>query len=208
VLTLVSQPINATELERANFLAGHASMQGGYGGMYDHYQQYLASIQTTENEMASDTDVADRELVLRRLLNAPPALVFDTWSDPAHVSKWWGPRGFTTTTHEMAFKVGGRWRFTMHGPDGTDYRNLVLYTEIVRPQRICYDHGDDESESGPVRDFKVRVTFEGQGGTTLLTLRMLVESVRQLEAMKQFGAVEGGTQTLDRLEQFLAGKLG
>jgi uncharacterized protein YndB with AHSA1/START domain len=158
--------------------------------------------------MASDTDVAGRELVLSRLLNAPPALVFDTWSDPVHVSQWWRPKGFTTTTHEMAFKVGGRWRFTMHGPDGTDYANLVVYTEIVRPERICYDHGDDDRESKPAPSFKVRVTFEERGGKTFLTLRMLVESARQLEEMKKFGAVEGGTQTLDRLEQYLAGKRG
>ena len=100
--------------------------------------------------MASEHDIADRELVLSRLLNAPRTLVFDTWSDPAHVSQWWGPVGFTTTTHEMAFKVGGRWRFTMHGPDGTDYPNIIVYTEIVRPERICYDHGDDESAENPV----------------------------------------------------------
>jgi uncharacterized protein YndB with AHSA1/START domain len=64
---------------------------------------------------------ADNELVLSRLLNAPRTLVFDTFTEPRHISNWWGPNGFTTTTHEMAFEVGGRWRFTMHGPDGTYY---------------------------------------------------------------------------------------
>jgi uncharacterized protein YndB with AHSA1/START domain len=150
---------------------------------------------------------ADNELVLSRLLNAPPAMVFDTWSKPEHIGKWWGPQGFTTTTREMAFEVGGRWRFTMHGPDGTDYPNLIVYTEIVRPQRICYDHGDDEGVADPVAGFKVRVTFDDRDGKTFLTLRMLVESAQRLEEMKKFGAVEGGTQTLDRLEQYLAEKL-
>ena len=156
--------------------------------------------------MASEHDIADRELVLSRLLNAPRTLVFDTWSDAGHVSKWWGPQGFTTTTHEMAFKVGGRWRFTMHGPDGTNYPNIIVYTEIVRPERICYDHGDDESAENPVANFKVVVTFEDRAGKTFLTLRMIVDSAQQLEEMKKFGAVEGGTQTLDRLEQCLAAK--
>jgi uncharacterized protein YndB with AHSA1/START domain len=151
-------------------------------------------------------DIAERELVLNRLLNAPRTLVFDTWSDPEHVSKWWGPVGFTTTTHEMAFKVGGRWRFTMHGPDGTDYPNLVVYTEIARPERIRYDHGDDDRSENPAPNFKVTVTFQDRGGKTFLTLRMLVESAAILEEMKKFGAVEGGTQTLDRLEQYLAEK--
>jgi uncharacterized protein YndB with AHSA1/START domain len=147
----------------------------------------------------------ENELVLSRLLNAPRPLVFDAWTTPEHIGKWWGPQGFTTTTYEMAFEVGGRWRFMMHGPDGTDYPNLVVYTEIVRPERICYDHGDDKGVADPAPNFKVRVTFEDRDGKTLLTLRMLVASAEQLEAMKKFGAVEGGTQTLDRLEHYLAG---
>lgn len=156
--------------------------------------------------MASEPDMAGRELVLSRLLDAPRTLVFDTWSNPAHVGKWWGPAGFTTTTREMAFKVGGRWRFTMHGPDGTDYPNIVVYTEIVRPERIFYNHGDDEGAESPVPNFKVEVTFDERDGKTLLTLRMIVDSAGQLEAMKKFGALEGGQQTLDRLQQYLAGK--
>jgi uncharacterized protein YndB with AHSA1/START domain len=148
---------------------------------------------------------ADNELVLSRLLNAPRTLVFDTFTEPRHINKWWGPNGFTTTTHEMAFEVGGRWRFTMHGPDGTDYPNLIVYTEIVRPERICYDHGDDVENAAP--GFRVKVSFEDRGGKTFLTLRMTVESAAQLEEMKKFGAVEGGNQTLERLEQYLAATL-
>ncbi|MDB5907214.1 MAG: uncharacterized protein JWP34_1328 [Massilia sp.] len=148
---------------------------------------------------------ADNELVLSRLLNAPRTLVFDTFTEPRHINKWWGPNGFTTTTHEMAFEVGGRWRFTMHGPDGTDYPNLIVYTEIVRPERIGYDHGDDVEHAAP--GFKVKVTFEDREGKTFLTLRMTVESAARLEEMKKFGAVEGGNQTLERLEQYLAATL-
>ena len=54
-----------------------------------------------------------------------------------------GPNGFTTTIHEMDVQVGGVWRFIMHGPDGTDYPNKIVYREIVKPERLVYDHGDD-----------------------------------------------------------------
>ncbi|HZV64467.1 MAG TPA: SRPBCC domain-containing protein [Telluria sp.] len=59
-----------------------------------------------------------------------------------HVGLWWGPTGFTTTTFEHTLKVGGRWGFIMHGPDGTDYSNRIVYTEIVRPQRPAYKGGN------------------------------------------------------------------
>jgi len=71
--------------------------------------------------MTSMTDTApadtpDREIVVTRVFDAPRALVFKAWTDPKHLAHWWGPNGFTITTHEMQFKPGGSWRFVMHGP--------------------------------------------------------------------------------------------
>lgn len=148
------------------------------------------------------SSTADRELVLSRLIKAPRTLVFDAWTDPAHIGNWWGPTGFTTTTSQHEVRVGGVWRFIMHGPDGTDYQNRVVYTEIVRPARIAYDQ-DDGTDNDP-NQFQVLVTFADEGGKTMLTLKMVVSSAKALEEMKKFGAVEGGQQTLDRLEDYLA----
>ena len=148
------------------------------------------------------SSTADRELVLSRLIKAPRTLVFDAWTDPEHIGAWWGPNGFTTTTKERDVRVGGVWRFIMHGPDGTDYPNRIVYTEIVRPERIAYDHSDD-TDNGPNR-FKALITFGDQDGKTLLTLKTIVSSAKALEEMKKYGAVEGGMQTLERLEQYLA----
>lgn len=157
----------------------------------------------------SDTNntshIADRELVISRVIKAPRERVFEAFTDPHHISMWWGPRGFTTTTHAMEVKPGGAWRFIMHGPDGTDYPNRIVYTEVVRPERLCYDQGDDDTSSAP--DFKVVVTFEEQGGQTALTLRMICATVEQLEGMKKFGAIEGGRQTLERLEEYLSAQI-
>lgn len=81
-----------------------------------------------------------REIVTTRLFDAPRERVFAAWSSAAHLEKWWGPRGFTTTTHAFEFRVGGQWRLTMHGPDGTDYPNRLVYEEIVPFARIVYAH--------------------------------------------------------------------
>jgi hypothetical protein len=66
-----------------------------------------------------DLDRDPKAIVATREFDAPRALVFEVWTDPKHLSQWWGPTGFTTTTSAFEMKVGGVWRFVMHGPDGT-----------------------------------------------------------------------------------------
>lgn len=146
---------------------------------------------------------AGRELVMTRLLNAPRELVFKVWTEPQHMAQWWGPNGFTNTVHELNFKPGGALRFTMHGPDGTDYKNKIVYIEIVPPERLIYSHGgEDEDESEP---FHVTVTFDEEAGNkTRLNMHTVFSTVEEFERVKAFGAVEGGNQTLNRLEAYLA----
>ncbi|MFI5381028.1 MAG: SRPBCC domain-containing protein [Tepidisphaerales bacterium] len=147
------------------------------------------------------TNAADREIVTTRIYDAPRELVFDAWTDPKHVAHWWGPNGFTNTIHEMDVRPGGVWRFIMHGPDGVDYQNKIVYLEIVKPELLVYDH-----VSGP--RFQATVTFEEQGGKTKVTMRALFETaeVRKL-TVEKFGAIEGGKQTLARLAEHLQGMI-
>ena len=146
---------------------------------------------------------ADRQIVTTRVLNAPRELVFKMWTDAEHVVQWWGPKGFTTTTYSMDVRPGGVWRFVMHGPDGTDYQNKITYLEIVRPERLVYKHGGDKDVE-PV-NFQTTVTFEEQGGKTKLTMRALFPSAKAREhVVKKYRAIEGASQTMDRLEQHLA----
>jgi uncharacterized protein YndB with AHSA1/START domain len=139
------------------------------------------------------TGTVDREIVFTRRLDAPRELVFRVWTQAEHVARWWGPRGFTTTTHEMEVAPGGVWRFV-------DYDNTITYREIAPPERLVYDHG----ERGAPGSFRVTVTFEAQNGTTRLTMRMLFESVTERDfVVEKYDAIEGGNQTLDRLTEYL-----
>jgi uncharacterized protein YndB with AHSA1/START domain len=147
-------------------------------------------------------DTLDREIVVSRLLNASRELVFQAFTDPQHVVHWWGPNGFTNTNREMNVRVGGVWRFTMHGPDGTDWPNRITYLEVIKPERLVYLH-DDDSDSEGGQKFHVTVTFEAQGMKTLLIMRSLFATAAECEQVKQFGAVEGGQQTIDHLEAYL-----
>src|SRR5512140_1283082 len=84
----------------------------------------------------------DREIVISRLIGAPRERVFEAFTEVRHLSRWWGPEGFTTTTRAFAFRVGGEWDFVMHGPDGTDYQEWIVWTEISPPERIALRHGE------------------------------------------------------------------
>jgi len=150
------------------------------------------------------TTASDREIFSTRVFDAPRELVFRAWSDPEHLAHWWGPRGFTTTTHEMDFRAQGLWRFVMHGPDGTDYPNRITFVEIVEPRRIVYKHGGAKDVE-PV-DFQVTVEFEPEGADrTRLNVRMTFpSSAAKSFTVEKYGAIEGQRQTLDRLAHYVA----
>jgi uncharacterized protein YndB with AHSA1/START domain len=152
------------------------------------------------------SSVADRELVFTRMFNAPRDLVFTAWTDRKHIVHWWGPDGFTNTTLEMDVRPGGVWRFIMHGPDGVDYPNKIVFQKVIRPERLEFLHGpDDDSHSG---QFEVTVTFAEVGKKTELTMRMVFTSKEERDlVVEKYGAVEGNRQTMNRLEEYLLGAI-
>ena len=145
-------------------------------------------------------DETPRSIVVTRLFDAPRTLVFDAWTDAKHVGRWWGPKGFTTTTHAIDVRPGGVWRFTMHGPDGANYPNKITYVEIVKPERLVYDNGD----KGQPGYFQSTVTFAEEGMQTRLSLRMLFRTAGERDAVvEKYHALEGANQHLDRLGEQL-----
>jgi uncharacterized protein YndB with AHSA1/START domain len=144
-----------------------------------------------------------RVLTGTRVFDAPRALVFSAWTDPAHLAQWWGPNGFTTTTSAFDFRPGGVWRFVMHGPDGRDYENRITFDEIVVNERIAYRHGGGDDVE-PVR-FAQLVTFEDIGGKTRITWRGEFPSAEErARVIRDYGADKGLAQTLARLADYVA----
>jgi uncharacterized protein YndB with AHSA1/START domain len=141
----------------------------------------------------------DREIVVSRLLDAPRELVYRVWTEPEHVAKWWGPNGFTNTILQMEVRSGGEWKFIMHGPDGTDYENLIVFTDVSPPARLAYEHSD---WNGGMR-FSAEALFEEQGDKTLVTMRSVFETAEIRQKMvEQVGAIEGAKQTLERMAAY------
>lgn len=153
-------------------------------------------------EAGSVQTASDREIVVFRIIEGPRRLVFEAYTDVRHLAHWWGPNGFTTTTHAFEFRPGGVWDFIMHGPDGPDYPNRIEWREIVPPERIVYLHG--ESDDDP-RAFVSTVTLVERGGATEVTVRAVFKTKAQRdEVVERYGAIEGGKQTLGRLAAYTA----
>jgi len=148
----------------------------------------------------------EREIVISRLLEAPREMVWAAWTDPKQVVQWWGPKGFTTTIHEMDVRAGGVMRHTMHGPDGTDYPNKSVFIEVKPPELIRYSHGGGKAGDKGA-SFEATWTFEKQGEKgekTLLTIRQVFPTAEMREhVVKTYNAIEGGKQTLGRLSDHL-----
>lgn len=140
------------------------------------------------------------ELSITRIYEASVQHVWDAWVDPKKAAKWWGPRGFTITTHSKDLRPGGMWHYTMHGPDGTDWINKTIYLEVEKYQKLVYDHGGND-EQAPL--FRVTVLFTETKGKTKMEMTMAFPSADVVPGMKKFIKEAGGNSTWDRLGEYL-----
>jgi uncharacterized protein YndB with AHSA1/START domain len=148
---------------------------------------------------------ADREIVISRVINAPPVLVFEAFTEVRHLSQWWGPTGFTTTTRAFEFRVGGEWDFVLHGPDGTDYPEWIRWTEIAPPERIEMLHGEYREDPNA---FESILTFAPDGAATRIEMRTVFPTTAlRDEAVEKYHAIEGGQQTLGNLAAYVTSDL-
>jgi uncharacterized protein YndB with AHSA1/START domain len=160
-------------------------------------QKILKQLKPGNMQKEKNSNLANRELAIQRVLKAPIELVWKVWTSPEHIRHWWGPTGFTNTIYEMDVRPGGVWEFVMHGPDGTDYKNKHIYKEVVKPVKLVLEH-----VTGP--KFLMTVTFEEQGEQTLVSLHSLFESAEQLEeVIRVFKADEGMRQNVERMDNYL-----
>ena len=156
----------------------------------------------TGRDAAAQSATADRAVVISRVISAPREVVFEAFTDVRHLSQWWGPEGFTTTTLGFEFRVGGEWDFVMHGPDGTDYQEWISWTEITPPERIALLHGESR---GDPNAFETLLTFAPEGAATRIEMRTVFPTKeRRDEAVEKYHATEGGEQTLSNLAAYVS----
>jgi uncharacterized protein YndB with AHSA1/START domain len=141
------------------------------------------------------------EITITRVYDAPVKTVWDAWTDPDQVAQWWGPRGFTLTTHSKDLRPGGSWSYTMHGPDGVDYPSKTKSLEVEPCSKLVYDHGGNDDRP-PM--FRVTVLFSEIDGKTRMEMTMTLPSPEAAEETRKFIKKAGGDATWDRLAEYLA----
>lgn len=140
----------------------------------------------------------NRELKLVRTVMAPIERVWQVWTDPVHIAKWWGPNGHTNTIHVMDLREGGEWKLTMHGPDGQSYPNRSIFKEVIPLKKISFEHFNPH--------FITTVLFESRGEETRIEWSSLFDTAEYLEILiKTFNADEGQKQNIEKLERYLFG---
>ena len=119
--------------------------------------------------------------------------MYRAWAEPDHLKNWWGPAGFTNTFHEFDFREGGKWRFTMHGPEKGNYENECEFIKIEEPSLIAW-----KRFSKPI--FQVLFTFEAVAADqTTIVFKMLFDDAETCRKVKTF-AVDKNEENFDKLE--------
>jgi uncharacterized protein YndB with AHSA1/START domain len=148
----------------------------------------------------------DAIIVISRVVDAPRELVFEAFTDPKHLSQFWGPKWTTAPRCEVDLRVGGKFRVEMRGPDGATYPCTGVYREIDPPERLVYaGTAEDDNPCGgglPPRSL-VTMTFAEQGGKTKITIHTRLGSYADREAAIAGGFSTGWNDALDRLEALL-----
>ena len=142
----------------------------------------------------------ERELTITRVLAAPRELVFKAWTDPAHLARWWGPKGFTNPVCEVDARVGGALRIVMRSPDGGEYPMKGEFREVVAPARLVFTNIAIDQDGSHMIEGLTTVTFAAQGDKTLMTLHTRAVGVIALSAQMLDGMEEGWTESIDKLE--------
>ena len=133
------------------------------------------------------------EVITKRIFNAPVELLYKAWAQPEYLSNWWGPKGFTNTFYEFDFQPGGKWRFTMHGPDGKNYENESSFETTRENELIIFNHISEPK-------FKAEISFADNGNNnSSLVWKMIFPKVEVYQSLKDFVA-EKNEENLNRLE--------
>lgn len=137
----------------------------------------------------------DRTITIERSFRAAPARVYAAWTDPDALPRWFGPEGFTCTTHAIDVRVGGEWRFDMVG-HGRTWPNRHRWTALVPVERIEFLLDDGGTQAEP---FAVVVTLTAEGTGTRLVQTVTLPSAEAAAGARAYGAEEKGRETLAKL---------
>lgn len=160
----------------------------------------------TKNKM--DVKTKDRELIITREFDAPPELMFDVWSDCKHLKHWWGPSSWPMHECTLDFREGGVWHYCLRGPkEGDESWGKAVYQDIDKPKKIVYkDYFSDKDANinKEMPEMLITVEFLEHRGKTRQINTTVFDTPETREKVIEMGVVEGMSDSLDRLDDYLA----
>lgn len=161
--------------------------------------------------MTSETEQEINPIIITRVFNAPVELFYKIWTEPEHIASWWGPEGFTTRVEEYDFRVGGKNKYVMTGPDGTEYPVTGKFLEIIENKKIVStdEFGDEYKEMAEKMNMQIphidtiTALFEDVKGKTKLTLTMTHPTQKDRDLHEKMHVVEGWNSSFDCLDQHI-----
>ena len=150
--------------------------------------------------MSNPNDIEKRTLTIERTLDAPRSLVWQAWTQPEHIAKWWGPKGMETKIVEHQFEVGGSWKFSMTMPDGKEFTTEGVYTVIIEPEKIC-----SSADFKPMTEgVEIQAIFKEDGNKTIFTFNVVHPTEEYCKQQEEMGFYNGWGSVFTNLEEHLS----
>ena len=150
--------------------------------------------------MGKPNDAANRTLTLTRTFNAPVQLVWEAWTQPEHITQWWGPAGMEIKVVEHDFRPGGKWKYTMQMPDGSEFISDGVYRQIVKHEIIISSANFKPMTEG----VEIQALFEANGDKTNFTFNVVHQTEEYCRQQEQMGFMNGWGSVFNRLETFVS----
>ena len=151
--------------------------------------------------MGEKNNASNRTLTLKKVLNAPVKLVWEAWTNAEHLVQWWAPKGMKINVAEHDFRVGGKWKYSMPMPDGTQFVSEGQYLEIEPYKKIITTADFKPMTEG----VELHVLFEEDGETTNFTFSVVHATEAYCKQQEKMGFYNGWNAAFDRLDNFVAG---
>ena len=156
------------------------------------------------NTAAQTAPYGERTITLTRVFDAPRELVWRAWTDPKHLGRWFGPRGFTSSVPELDVRVGGALRIVMHGPDGNDYPMKGVFSSVKPPERLVFSNIAVDKDGNHLLEGETTVVLEAQAEKTKLTLHSYAKGLVPFAPAMLDGMEAGWSQSLDKMAELVA----
>lgn len=142
-------------------------------------------------------------IVIERAFDAPRDMVFACWTDPAHLEKWYGPKGFSTVVDECEARAGGAWRFTLTTPGGKSLPMRGVFEEVDPPRRLVLTDKSAEDMGMDMGRVLMTIDFDSVDGGTKMTLTIILDDVERKNMYERSGGVMGWNMAFDKMAELL-----